>query len=363
MGKRNWASKILLLPLSKLYGMATAVRNFLFETKLLKEKTFSVPLIVVGNLSVGGTGKTPHVEYIVSRLRHNYHLAILSRGYKRSTSGFVMATSHSTPSQIGDEPYQMYRKFGGQVPVAVCESRETGINEMLAIDPNINLIVLDDAFQHRYVKGTVSILLTDYSRPFFTDNLLPYGTLRESRGGMSRADIIVSTKTPSNTSPLDMRIFEENVKKQPWQKLFFSCLNYSALMPVFPDSAPPVAPALDWLTAEDMLLAISGIGNPRPFVRFIKHFKAKVRVNVFPDHHNFNRKDMELIEERFNTMKGAHKFIITTEKDAVRLAACPYFPNALKSIIYYLPVSVDIMRGQGDEFINEIKKSVDRFVP
>lgn len=360
MEKRNWAAKIFLLPLSKLYGVVTAVRNFLFDIKLLKEMSFSVPIVVVGNLAVGGTGKTPHVEYIVSHLQRNYHLAILSRGYKRSTRGFVMATQRSTPADIGDEPFQMYQKFDGNVPVAVCEDRVAGINELLAIDPAINLVILDDAFQHRSVKPTLAILLTDYSHPLFEDKMLPYGTLRESKSGLKRADIIISTKTPARVSALDMHIFEENLKMQPWQKLYFSRLNYCSLMPVFPDQAPPVAPALDWLTSSDMLLAISGIGNPRPFVRFIKRFKAKVRVNTFPDHHNFTRKDMQLIQQRFETMKGLRNFIITTEKDAVRISASPYFPHQLKPYIYYLPITVDIMRGEGDAFIAEITKAVNK---
>ena len=358
MKQRNWLAKILLIPMSKAYGAVTSIRNFLFDIKVLKEKSFNVPVVVVGNLSVGGTGKTPHVEYLVERLRHSYHLAIVSRGYKRTTRGFVMATQRSTTADIGDEPFQMYHKFSGQIPVAVCEDRVTGINELLAIDPNVNMVILDDAFQHRYVKPTVSILLTDYSNPFFYDKMLPYGSLRESKSGVKRADIIVSTKTPSRVSALDMHIFQENTKKQPWQKLFFSQLNYCSLMPVFPDDAPPVAPALDWLTSEDMLLAISGIGNPRPFVRFVKKFKAKVRVNTFPDHHNFSRKDIALIQQRFETMKGRRNFIITTEKDAVRLAGNPYFPHHLKPYIYYLPITVEIMRGEGDAFINEIKRVI-----
>lgn len=358
MKDRGWLAKSTLLPLSKIYGMVTSVRNWLFDTKILKERDAEVPVIVVGNLSVGGTGKTPHVEYIVEHLRHSCHVGIISRGYKRSTSGFVMATRHSTPSDIGDEPYQMYHKFGCQVPVAVCEDRTRGISEMLAVDPEINLVVLDDAFQHRYVKPTVSVLLTEYGQPLFEDKMLPYGRLRESRSGVKRADIVVATKCPERITALDMHIFEENLKLIAWQKMFFSKMNYGKLTPVFPDSAPPVPPALDWLTADDMLLTVSGIGNPRPFVRYVKHFKPKVRVNIYPDHHNFTRKDMAQLQERFETMDGKRCFIITTEKDAVRLANCPYFPHQLKPYIYFLPLKVAFLHDENDSFIQELRKII-----
>lgn len=356
--RRSWLAKIILLPVSKIYGAVTCVRNWMFDWKLLKEKEFDVPVVVVGNIAAGGTGKTPHVEYIVERMRHNFHIGIVSRGYKRETHGFIMATHRSTPADIGDEPYQMYHKFGAQVAVAVCEDRVAGITELLKIDPAIDLVVLDDAFQHRYVKPTVSVVLTEYLRPVFEDSLLPYGRLRESKKATRRADVIVATKCPDKTSAIDMRIFEDNLKLIAYQRMFFSKLNYCKLQPVFPDQAPPVAPALDWLGSDDMLLVLSGIGNPRPFVKHIKKFKPKVRVNIFPDHHNFTRKDIALIQQRFETMEGRRNFIITTEKDAVRLINNPYFPHQLKPYIFYLPIEVEFMRDERDAIIEEIKKRI-----
>jgi len=358
MKRKGWLAKILLLPLSCLYGTGVVVRNWLFDFKILKEKEFDIPTIGVGNLCIGGTGKTPHVEYVVGQLRHSFHLAVLSRGYKRSTSGFVMATKRSTPADIGDEPYQIYHKYGCEVPVAVCEDRVSGISELLRIDPRIDLVVLDDAFQHRYVKTTVSILLTEYNRPYFEDTILPYGHLREPRSGAHRADIVVATKCPEKITALDYRIFEENLGKLPFQSLFFSKFVYGKLMPVFPDIAPSVAPSLDWLSADDMVLAVAGISNPKPFVRFIKHFKAKVRVNIFPDHHSFSKKDTALLQNRFDTMEAKRKFLITTEKDAVRMINCPYFPHDLKPYVYYLPVQVEMMRGEAQTFIESVRRLI-----
>ncbi|MCC8118918.1 MAG: tetraacyldisaccharide 4'-kinase [Bacteroidales bacterium] len=356
--KRSWLAKALLLPLSKIYGAVTFVRNWMFEAHILKQKEFPVPVVVVGNLAAGGTGKTPMVDYIVDNLRHSCHLGVVSRGYKRSTHGFVMATKRSTPIDIGDEPYMLYHKYDGEVPVAVCEDRVAGITELLKIDPQINLVLLDDAFQHRYVKPTVTILLTEYNLPFFEDSLLPYGRLRESKRGARRADIIVATKCPARPSPLDLHIFKENLDLVACQQLFFSRVLYGKLMPAFPDEAPQIAPSLDWLGEDDRLLCVAGIGNPRPFVKFVKHFKPKVRVNIYPDHHNFTRKDMATLQQRFETMEARHKFLITTEKDAVRMANCPYFPHALKAKTYYLPIKVDFMRDENQPFIESILKLI-----
>lgn len=177
MPRNRLLSALLLYPVSRLYGLGVAVRNKLFEQGILKQQEFSVPVVVVGNIAMGGTGKTPHVEYIVEALMEKYNIGVLSRGYKRSTKGFVLASPQSRPEDIGDESYQIYRKFGPEITVAVCEKRVDGINRMLEINPKINLILLDDAFQHRYVKPSVSIVLTEHNRPVFKDSLLPYGLL------------------------------------------------------------------------------------------------------------------------------------------------------------------------------------------
>lgn len=357
MKLNDFISKCVLLPCSKLYGMATFVRNKFFDWGILKQIEFDIPVVVVGNLAVGGTGKTPHVEYIASAFCRSRKVAVLSRGYKRSTKGFVMASPTSTPRDIGDEAYQIYRKFKGRVTVAVCEDRVAGIRRLQAIDPKLEMVILDDAFQHRYVKPAVSIIVSEYNRPVYKDKLLPYGRLRESARGLHRADIVVVSKCPDNMLPLDYRMVINNYGLFPYQELYFSRLEYRNLTPVFPDAASSV-PYLDWMTDADTVLALAGIGNPRPFVRFLKSFDAVVKVDVFPDHHNYTRKDIEHITRRYNQLKGRRRIIVTTEKDAVRLAANPYFPPELKSVIFYLPVEVGFV----DNGQIPIERTIDKLI-
>ena len=331
------------------------VRNLMFKWHILKQREFPVPVVVVGNISAGGTGKTPHTEYVIDLLRYKYHIGMLSRGYKRKTKGFVLATSRSTPLDIGDEPYQIYQKFGRDISVAVCEDRCTGIEELLRLDPRINLIVLDDAFQHRYVKPTVSIVLTEFNNPVFFDKLLPLGRLREPAKAIYRADMVVVTKCPPQLKAIEYRIFKNSLKLFPYQKLFFSRFNYTSLRPLFPDIRKD-APHMSWLGQDDTVLVLSGIANPKPLVRYLKGFKASIKVKVFPDHHNFNRKDLDAITKRFNELEGKQKIIVTTEKDAVRLINNPYFPHQLKPHIFYQPIDVTFDPMNVDSFDLELQK-------
>ena len=344
-----------MLPSSKLYGLAVYVRNKLFDWHLLPQHEFDIPVVVVGNLSAGGTGKTPHTEYIVDALRLNYHIAILSRGYKRSTKGSILATPYSKPTDIGDEPYQMYHKFECKVTVAVCEDRVAAIRELQRLDPDLNLIVLDDAFQHRYVKPTVSIVVTEYNRPLYEDKLLPYGLLREPIRAINRADIVIASKCPEQMKNLDYRLFSKNLNLFPCQTLFFSRFEYQDLVPIFPEQTNSV-PYLDWMTNSDSILAVAGIGNPRPFIQYVKSFLPRVRVNIFSDHHNYSRKDMTTLRERFETMKGNTKILITTEKDAVRMAASPYFPPEMRSCAFYLPVKINFISNGKISFADQLKQ-------
>ncbi len=360
MSSRKVFSKLVLLPCSKIYGMITYVRNKFFDWNILSQHEFDIPVVVVGNLAVGGTGKTPHTEFIVDSLRLNHHIAVVSRGYKRSTRGFLLATSESTPADIGDEAYQIYHRFDCRVTVAVGEDRVSAIKELLRVKPDINLIVLDDAFQHRYVKPTLAIVVTEYNRPLYNDKLLPYGRLRESIRGLNRADIVIVSKCNEMMKDIDYRIVEKNLNLFPYQKLFFSHYAYQTLEPLFPEQARSV-PYLDWMTKQDSILAVAGIGNPRPFVRYLKSFLPRVRVNVFGDHHNFNRKDMDLLYERFRTMKGDNKILVTTEKDAVRMSANPDFPDELRAYTYYLPIKVEFSAHSGNQFADYIKSQLKKF--
>ena len=351
-------SKVVLLPCSKLYGAATYMRNKFFDWKILKEHTFEVPIITVGNLAVGGTGKTPHVEYIVDAFRKTRKVAVLSRGYRRSTKGFVVAGSTSTPRDIGDEAYQIYHKFDGEVMMVVCEDRVAGIEEIMRINPAIDLIVLDDAFQHRYVKPTVSVVVSEYNRPVYRDSLLPYGNLREGRRGLNRAEILIVSKCPTNMRPFDYSDVRGNYDLMPFQHLFFSHFQYKELRPVFPELATTV-PYLAWLGENDRILAIAGIGNRRPFIRQVKSHGARVKVDIYPDHHNYTRKDIEYIQGRFDSLrKGGQRIIVTTEKDAVRLKANPYFPYELKASTFYLPISVEFDRPDNEPGIIEVLRKI-----
>jgi len=334
------------MPLSKLYGIGVAVRNYMFERGMLKQQTADIPVVVVGNIAVGGTGKTPHAEYIVNILRDHYRVGVLSRGYRRATKGFIQGGKHSTPMDIGDEPFQILRKFGSDVSVAVCENRVEGIAKMREINPSLEVIVLDDAFQHRYIKPTVAIVLTEYARPAFSDSMLPHGRLREPISALNRADIVVITKCPDNMKPMDLRMFKENLNLFPYQKLFFSRFVYGHLVPVYPEHAVHV-PYLDWMTDDDTILVVSGIANPRPFVRHLRKYKCRVNILRFSDHNSYSVADIVAIKKKFKAMSGKRKYIITTEKDAVKLAHSPYFPHSLEEHLFYLPVSVEFIDGCG----------------
>lgn len=353
----------ILTPASWLYGGVTFMRNKLYDWGLFRTVSFDIPVVSVGNLTVGGTGKTPHVEYLVEYLSSSYNLAVLSRGYKRRTKGFVLASDKSTPDTIGDEPYQIYKKYGKRVKVAVCENRAKGIKELQRIDPQINLVILDDAYQHRGVQPKVNILLIDYDRPVYSDHVLPLGRLRESKQFMGRADIVVVTKVPADIKALDLRLIKKNLDLWAYQKLFFSRINYGSLAPVF-DKECNYSVHLTQLTRKDIALLVCGIANPRPFIRYFKNFSCRVQICHYPDHHDFSRSELEEIEEKFLELKGERKLIITTEKDAVRLAYNPYFPEKLKPFIFYLPINVDMLGGGIDDsdFIGTLKQSINATV-
>lgn len=348
----------LLTPLSWIYGIVTGVRNWMFDSRIIKEEEFDIPIIGVGNLTVGGTGKTPHVEYIVSRLAADCKVAVLSRGYKRKTKGFVLANSNSTPEQIGDEPFQIFHKYGMKAKVAVCENRRKGIEELRRLFPDLDVIVLDDSFQHRWVKPRVSVLLTDYSRPFYKDKLLPLGRLRESRVQVNRADMVVVTKCPEDLLPINFRIMAKDLDLMKFQKLFFSRYEYGSLQPVFPDDAPYHA-SLGQLDSGDGVLLLTGIAHPRYFVRHFRNYPFKTKVDHFPDHHDFSRADIESIAKRYESLPGSRKIIVTTEKDAVRLMFNPYFPQSLKPFTFYLPVTVKMINGIDDtDFIQSLRSAI-----
>ena len=341
-----------LTPAKWAYGLGVWFHNWSFDSKLKTQTSFDVPVISIGNLTVGGTGKTPHVEYIIERLSQKYNIAVLSRGYKRKTSGFVLASPTSTPEQIGDEPYQIYRKFNGRVKVAVTKNRKDGIAKIMKLFPKTDLVILDDAYQYRYIKPLVSILLLDYHRPIDSDTLLPLGRLREPQHSTDRADMIVITKCPERMTPLDFRTYSKTFNFLSFQKLFFSSIGYKEILPVFPEKTTSEV-NLQSLTEKDAVLLVTGIAHPRSFVSYFNNYPFKVKILRFPDHHNFSKTDLIRIKKYFKNMEGERKIIVTTEKDSVRLLHNPYFPHKMKPYLYYLPIKINMHTGIDGDILEE----------
>ena len=356
-----------LLPLSWLYGLGVGFRNLLFEMGILKSRSFSTPVISVGNITVGGTGKTPHVEYLVRLLKDQAKVAVLSRGYKRKTSGFVLADKDATVRSIGDEPFQMKTKFPN-VTVAVDRKRTRGIDKLTSGDyvKDIDVILLDDAFQHRYVKPGINILLVDYHRLIIYDKLLPAGRLREPVVSKNRADIVIVTKCPKDLKPMEFRVITKAMSLYPYQQLFFSTHEFEALRPVFSKkpkhlkkTEAPEHMELSALADKNILL-LTGIASPEQMLIDLKTYAKEVTPLAFSDHHNFKEKDVNRINEAFCALPSP-KLIITTEKDETRLKEVEGLSDEVKKHLYALPIKIQILLDQENTFnqniINYVRKN------
>ena len=339
-----------LLPLSWLYGLGVKFRNMLFDMNILKSKSYSVPVIAVGNITVGGTGKTPHVEYLIRLLKDKFSVAMLSRGYKRKSSGFVLATTDTPMKMIGDEPYQIKQKYP-KVTVAVDAKRTRGIDHLIHDEgtKETDVILLDDAFQHRYVKPGIKILLVDYHRPIVFDKLLPAGRLREPLKGKDRADIVIVTKCPKDLKPMDFRVLTKQMNLYPYQQLFFTTLDYGLMKTVFP-TAKDSPLSLEDLTNTHVLL-LTGTASPKQIYYDVKPNAKSVKTMAYGDHHVFKHKDIHHINETFANMPSP-KVIITTEKDMVRLDTTEGLSDEVKNNLYVLPVRISFML-EGEEMFNE----------
>lgn len=355
--QRKTVMNAILTPFSWIYGAAVWVRNSCFKWGVLKREEFDIPVVSVGNITVGGTGKTPHVEYIIESLCRQYNIGVLSRGYKRMTKGFILASNALSPKDLGDEPYQIYHKFNGLITLAVCENRRKGIREMMRINPDIDLFLLDDAFQHRYVKPKVNIVLVDYTRPPYNDKLMPLGTLREPMRYMLDSEIVVVTKCPSDINSLELRTTKLSLDLFPSTLLFFSNIRYADPKPVFPINNPQIT-SLMWLQPEDTILCVTGIANAKPLVKYLRRFNALVKVMHYDDHHYFTRKDFSDIFNIFESLPGRRKFIITTEKDSVRILNNPYYPPTMRNSIYYIPIKVGFLEQDNHDFISELVRLI-----
>ncbi len=319
----------ILFPFAILYGFITSIRNWCYDIGILKSYSFDIPIIVVGNLSVGGTGKTPQIEYLIRLLSSNYQIAVLSRGYKRKSKGFLLADAASTAESLGDEPFQMHQKFP-IIQVAVDANRKNGIEKLLSLKKKPELILLDDAFQHRKVKAGFYILLTAYSDLYSEDFILPTGNLRESRNGAKRANIIVVTKCPPNLSEFEQNKCLNKLKVSENQVVYFSTIAYDESLSSEIDSR-----SVDSFRTVNKLL-VAGIAKPEPFFAYLQ--SPNDEVLDYPDHHDFSETDIQTIIN-----KAKNKPIITTEKDYVRLKG-----KLPKNQLYFLPIQSSFLSNSDD---------------
>lgn len=332
-----------LQPLSWLYGAGVGLRNFLFEVGILKSRAFQTPVISVGNITVGGTGKTPHVEYLVRLLQDRMRVAVLSRGYKRKSHGFMIADEDTPMKLIGDEPYQMKQKFP-RITVAVDKKRSRGINLLENGKQAPDVVLLDDAFQHRYVKPGISILLVDYHRLVIYDKLLPAGRLREPLKAKDRADVVIVTKCPKELKPMDYRVITKAMNLYPYQHLFFTTLDYEPLRPIF-NKAPETPGTL----SQQNVLLLAGIASPQQLFEDMKPQVKSITPLTFADHHDFSQKDIQRLNETFASMT-APKCIVTTEKDAARLTQVEGLSDEVLKNLYALPARISFMLDQEKGF-------------
>ena len=343
---------IFLYPVSIIYGLITGIRNFLYDTGILSSVEFHFPVICVGNITVGGTGKTPHTEYIARLLKENFKVATLSRGYKRKTRDFRIATSSSLVSEIGDEPMEIHRNLP-DILVTVDRNRVHGVSRILEDHPETEVIILDDGFQHRRITPGFSILLSDYERLFVRDHMLPYGNLRESKANMRRADMILITKTPENISPIQRRLIVKEIDKSPYQNLYFTTFRYNTPVPVFENHPDKIQSEILTGTGCGIVL-VTGIANPRPLKEHLEVSYDEITHLSFPDHHNFNEKDLLSISSAFNELQSENRYLFTTEKDAARLREFTNIAEPVKSVFFYIPIGIHFLNEDKDEFDNLI---------
>ncbi|HLO90045.1 MAG: tetraacyldisaccharide 4'-kinase [Chloroflexota bacterium] len=344
--------RLLLLPLAIFYELITRLRNILFNFKILPSSSYKLPVISVGNLSAGGTGKTPHVEYLIRLLTPSYRIATLSRGYGRKTSGFRLAGNNDHSGTIGDEPAQFHKKFP-EILVVADESRRHGIKSLLQSHPETDLIILDDAFQHRYVKPGLSVLLTDYHKLFTNDYLLPFGTLREARKGSQRANVIVVTKTPVVLSPFERNRIIESIKPSPFQKILFSFIKYGEIQSLWNDSE-----IIDKSAKYSVIMLIAGIANPYPLEYELRSRCSDLIIMRFKDHHKYSSNDLRVIKENYSDIYTRNKLLVTTEKDAMRMLDPEVKEQASQLPFYYIPMEIDFHEKDKQIFDETIIKYV-----
>ena len=360
-----------LLPMSWIYGSVTGLRNRLFDIGILKSRAYKIPVIAVGNITVGGTGKTPHVEYLIRLLQDKIKVAVLSRGYKRKSKGYVLADSDTQMSDIGDEPYQMMLKYP-KAYIAVDKNRRRGIERLKSDEASndTDVILLDDAYQHRYVKPGINILLVDYHRLIIYDKLLPAGRLRESMKGKQRADMVIITKCPRDLKPMEYRVLTKALELFPYQGLYFTTLEYDDPMPLFPKEIDGYTETPNGelnfqfsirdseLKSQNVLL-LTGIASPQQMEEDLQPKCKTITPLTFGDHHAFKSKDIRRINEAFESLPKP-RIILTTEKDAARLRHADGLSDDVRRNLYVQPVRISFMLEQEESFNTKILSYVQK---
>ncbi|MEJ1240139.1 tetraacyldisaccharide 4'-kinase [Chryseolinea sp. T2] len=339
--------RFLLFPFSIIYHVITSIRNRLYDTGSRPSARFDLPVISIGNLAVGGTGKTPLTEYLIRLCTRDHNVATLSRGYGRTTRGFRITNPTDSARTVGDEPFQFFSKYGDRVTVTVGEERAMAIPMILEEHPKTDVILLDDAFQHRQVTPSLSILLTDCYRPFYEDYLLPAGRLRESRSGAARADVVVVTKCPEELSDEAMMNMEHSIRKYVDKPVFFTHIRYG----------PPVPYSRQEKVMRDNVIAVSGISNPKPFLGFARNNFSVVRELTFGDHHDYQQADVDKLERLLKQHPQAS--ILTTEKDKVKLASPEFAEQVNRLSLFYIPIEVRFNKN-GQDFDELVLNSLKR---
>ena len=337
--------KFLLWLSSQLYGLIVAVRNRLYDLGILRSHSFKMPVICIGNITVGGTGKTPHVIWLAGKLSERMSVAVLSRGYLRKSRGFLPVSPGDNTSVVGDEPLLISQNLPG-LRVFVDRDRAHGIREIMHREPSVQSLILDDGFQHRAVKAGLNILLTDHNRLMTRDRLLPLGSLRESLKEMRRAQIIIVTKMPREIPPDEMDMIRAELGEGSYRHVFFTTLAYGQPRSLISSSEVTVTPSTS-------VLLVTGIADPSPLMQYLSGITSMIRHLPFPDHHRFREKDLALITSSFDELEGREKIIITTAKDAVRLKEMTIIADHVRGAMYYLPVKVQFIADE-DKFLNKV---------
>lgn len=348
--------RYLLYPFAWIYGSATWLRNKGYDAGILKSTSFSIPVICIGNLSTGGTGKSPHVQYLAEWLGEKRKVATLSRGYGRRTTGYLEVDVKGSPGKYGDEPLEIKRNFPDML-VVVCEDRPRGVERLLKDHPDIDLVILDDGFQHRPLKAALNILLTPFNAPFSQDHLLPVGNLRELKSGSQRAQMVVLTKVPHNTDPNELSDIKESLSSLSGALVYSSSIEYDTLISLFDEQASQIS--IDQLKG---CLILTGIADPTPLVEHLRSRIGKVEHIKWPDHHDPSRNELQIARQKFDNFAGLEHIIITTEKDAMRLLSSSYKDEIDDLPIYYLkmrvkPLEEDVFKQHILQYVGEDKRN------